>query len=926
MADFFTKTIAKTARELQTDPKIGLSLNEVQKRQEQYGQNKIQEDKPPSAIATFFKQVNNVFTYILLAAAIVSLALNEIVDMWVILAVLFLNIFVGFIQESKAQKTIRALKKIVVVTAKVVRNGKILVVPSEELVPGDIILIDSGDKVPADARLIESMDLKINESPLTGESMPSEKKAKAVLREGAPLADRDNMAYMGTIAILGKGKAIVTRIGLATEVGKIAGLVKKAEEEATPLQSRMKKLSLQIATYTLIALFLLVVLGISLGKDPVEIFFFAVAIAVAAIPEGLILAVTVILALGMRKILKQKALVRELLAAETLGSVSTICTDKTGTITTGDMSLEKIVTADGSYYSNDFTKEELIQEDSSKKNSSGKDSTFNPAPSSLNQTFKIGMLCNDLHFESTEGNPEEWKLLGDPTEKALVIAAGKRGFDRNKLTDKLEEVDEIPFDSYLKYMAAAFKNKETGNVEIYVKGSAEQLLARSTKVYKNGKIEELTDAEKQKFLKMSEKMSNEAYRVISAGYKIIPKQSSSVNANSSLKNFNLKEEIKESLIFAGLAGIKDPIRKGVKEAVKLCMSAGVNVKIITGDHKLTARTIAKEIGISASEDEILSGEEMDQMETEELENAIPKTKIFARVAPKHKLNIVDSLQRQEQIVAMTGDGVNDAPALKAADIGIAMGTGTEFAKETSEMILLDNNFKTIEHSIEEGRSIFDNIRKVITYLLTDSFSELILIGAALLAGLPLPILPVQILWVNLVGDGFPNFALAFEPKEKDVMNYPPRKKEEPLLNTRMKFLIFLIGIITDIILLGLFIFLWNKTHDISYTRTMIFAALGTDSLFYVFSCKSLRHPIWKTKPFQNKPLIFAVLFGFATLMLAVYLPFFQNSLSTVSLSLKDWLIIISLGILEIIVIETTKFIFTAKEKKKTSIWNPRTAV
>ena len=885
MTVFYTKTVKQTEKELKTDLEFGLTSEEVRKRQQKYGPNKLSEAKPPSIIVLFLRQFNNLFTYILLVAALISFFLHEFIDTGVILAAIFLNVIIGFVQESKAQKTIFALKKMVVITAKVIRNGHVQVVNSEELVPGDVIFLDAGDRVPADVRLIETMNFQVNEAALTGESVPSKKKSEP-LNKRVPLADRENMAYMGTVVVTGKAKAVVVACGSSTEIGQIAGMLVEVKEEPTPLQIRMKKLSATIGFFVLISCLLIIIGGIITGRNPGEMVIFGIAIAVAAIPEGLIAAVTVILALGMTRILKRKGLVKSLLAAETLGSTNVICTDKTGTITSGKMQVEEIYTATARYSISEIKKRD----------------------DDLIHLLRIGLLCNDLHFENIEGSPDKWRLIGDPTEKALVIAAGLAGLSKEDLKD-LKEIAEIPFDSYLKYMATAYQDKRTKKVRIFVKGALERLLSGSEYVYKGGRIHKLTDEEKEKFIKINESLSKRAYRVIVGAFK---------EAESVKRKLDLKKEIESGLVFCGLIGIRDPIRMGVKKAIKTCLEAGIDVKMITGDHKLTAKAIAQEIGLPAREEEILSGEEMDQMDPEEMNHKIPKIRIFARVAPKHKIQIVDVLQREKKITAMTGDGVNDAPALKSADIGIAMGTGTEVAKEASDMILLDNNFRTIEAAVEEGRNIFSNIRKVVLYLLSGSFSELILIGGSLLLGLPLPLIPAQILWVNLLEDGLPSFALAFEPGEKEVMRDLPRKVKEPILNQELKVLIFIVSIFTNFVLFILFLWFWKISRDIVYTRTVIFVGLGIDSLFYVFSCRSLRKSIFQKNLFRNRFLISAVIIGLLMFFVALYIPFFQNILRTQALGIKEWLILIGFGIFNVTAIEITKWIFIKKIKKRES--------
>jgi Ca2+-transporting ATPase len=886
MSNFHSLSIDPSVSKLGSNAALGLSQTEVKKRQKKYGPNSLPETKPPSLFYIFLKQFNNFFVYILFAATIITFFLHEHINTGAIMLALLINVFLGFLQEAKAQKTVSALKKIVTITTKVLRKGKIKTVDSRELVPGDVVFIDAGDKIPADARLISALSFQVNEAALAGESMPSKKDPAKILKEKTPLADRENMVYMGTVAISGKATALITNTGTSSEIGKVAQLLKEVREKETPLQSRIKKLSLQSAFAILVILLIIIVAGLLKGIPPAQMFIYAVAIAVSAVPEGLILAVTFILALSMRRILKRKALVRELLAAETLGSTMVICTDKTGTITSGEMRVEKIITAQKSYFERDLP---------DKKNGD------------LAALLEIGMLCNDIYFEDVSGSPEKWKISGDPTEKALVLAAAKIGLKRESLEKDLEQVDEIPFDSYLKYMATAHRDKKSNKIKIFIKGATERLLPESAFLYSQGEVVPLTQKDKEHFTKINEDLSKEAYRVISCAMKEIDVKD---------ETLDLKKEVQSSLVFCGTIAIRDPIRPSVEDAIKLCQDAGIEVKMITGDHKLTAQAIGREIGINASISEILSGEDMDFMDPEQLELRIPKTKIFARVAPKHKLQIIDSLQASKKITAMTGDGVNDAPALKSADIGIAMGTGTEVAKEASDIILLDNNFKTIETTVEEGRSIFDNIRKVTTYLFSGSFSGIILVGGGIFLGLPLPLLPTQILWINIVVDSFPAFALATTPKEEDVMKYPPRKLDESILDRESKILIFFVGIITSLVLFGIFAYFWQTTHNLSYVRSIVFAGLGIASVFFIFSYQSLRFSIFHKNPFSNKFLTLSSLAGLLMICLAIYLPPLQAVFKTVPLGFLEWGILFGFGILNILLIEVVKLIFIFLRKKR----------
>ncbi len=885
MTNYYTKTIKDIISSLNVNTDKGLSEKEVTERQKKYGKNKLPEAKFPSSFIIFLSQFKGTFTIILLLAALISFLLHEYTDMGVILASVVLNIAIGFFQENKAKKTIDALRHMVQVKAKILRQGKVKMIDAHEVVPGDIIFLDSGDKVPADARLIETQDFQINEMALTGESLPAKKEAQKVLPEKTSLGDRENMIYMGTVVTTGKAKAIICATNIETEIGKITKLVVEAKEEETPLQIRMQKLSLQLTILIAACLVIIMAYGVFMGRSMAEMFIFAIAVAVAAIPEGLIVAVTIILALGMRRILKRKALVRELLATETLGSTTVICTDKTGTITSGKMTVEKIITPLKEFNNSDLGKIKSCD---------------------LEKTLQNGLLCNDVYFgEIDDDRVEDWKILGDPTEVALVQAGGMAGLKKSELEKNLKLIAEIPFDSYLKYMAVAYKDENSGKIIIYIKGSAERIIERSKYIYEEGTSRAINDQDRNKIIKSNENLSKKTYRVLAFAYK-------EIEGNS----IDLNKEVKEGLVFTGLVAIRDPIRPGVKEAIRICKKAGIKIKMITGDHKLTAKAIAHEVGFDVEDREIISGEEFDQLAPEQLEEIIPGIKIFARVAPKHKLNIVDILQRQGEVVAMTGDGINDAPALKSADIGIAMGSGTEAAKDTSDMILLDSNFRTIEGAVEEGRAIFDNIKKVTLYLLSGSFSELLLVGGSLLLGLPLPLTAAQILWTNLVEDGLPDFALTFEKKEKGLMSDPPRKLSEPILDREMKTLIFGISIMTDIVLFGLYYYLL-KNYDLTYARTIVFVVVGIDSLCNVFSCRSLRRNIWQMNPFANMYLNIAVLFGFSMIIISLYLPFLQNILNTVPLGLKDWILLVFIGIFEIMSIEAVKWWFIIKRTKKT---------
>ena len=859
----------ETVKKLSSNSQKGLSEKEAKVRQQKFGKNLLPKEKPFPKLKILLGQFQSPLIYILIIAGIITLILGEYTDSIVIFSAVILNTIVGYFQENKAIETLRELKKVVKIKAEVLREGDVKVVDSDELVPGDIIILNSGDKVPADARIIESHNLKINQMALTGEWLPDEKHSN-ILPEKTPMADRDNLVYMGTIVEDGKAKAIVIKTGGGTEIGKVAQMVKEAKEEKTPLQKKLSRFSKIIGAIIVLFCLIIFIEGVITGNSFIEMFTVAVAVVVAAIPEGLPVAMTVILALGMQRILKRKGLVRKLLAAETLGSTTVICTDKTLTLTEGKMRVSEIL-----------TESELLG------NKKG-DHLL---------ALKIATLANEAFIENPEQIMEKWIIRGRPTDKALLLAGMEMGINKKELEKKLPLITELPFNSVNKYLAKVLKLNKKEDV-IYVSGAPEKLLEMSKYLRRGNKKVLLTPQMTAEIESKLEGLANKGLRVVAVAYKKIE---------------NVKDLL-DNLVFVGLIALKDPVRKGVKRAMKICRQAGMKPIIVTGDHKLTARAVAKELGFRIREENIMEGKELDELPEEDFRKKFKKIQIYARVEPKHKMRIVQAWQEAGEVVAMTGDGINDAPALKKADIGVALGSGTEVAKGASDLILLNDNFSIIVAAIEEGRAIIDNIRKVITYLLADSFTEIVLVGFSILAGFPLPITAAQILWTNLIEAGLPNIALAFEPKEKDLMKQKSQGHNVPLLTKEMKVIIFVIGILTDLMLLGLFFWLWGQTHNIAYVRTMIFTALSVDSLFFIFSCKSLRQNLWHINPFSNKILLIAWGFSFLMLIPAVYLPFFQTFLKTVPLGIFDWLIILGLGIIQLILIEITKYYFIVRHQ------------
>ena len=846
----------EAVEQLASDVEKGLSEGEVVSRQKRFGQNLLPKEKPLSRVRIFFEQLRSPLIYILIIAALITLFLREWADFIVIFGAVLLNTVVGYFQENKASQALKALKKVVKIEAQVIREGNELKIDSSELVPGDIIVLTSGNKVSADARLIEANNLKINEAPLTGEWLPAQKTTE-VLSIEVPMADRDNMVYMGCTVEDGKGKAMVTAIGQNTEMGKIAFLVRETTEEKTPLQKKLAKFSKLVGIIIALLSLLIFVGGILKQKDLLEMFMTSIAVAVAAIPEGLPVAMTVILALGMQRILKRKGLVRKLVAAETLGSTSIIATDKTLTLTEGKMQVSQIIAED---------KALLLQ---------------------------IATLTNEAFVENPQDPYPLWVVRGRPTDKALLLAGAEKGLKKWELEKVYPKIDEIPFNSQNKFIVTLHQKKN--ETFFYIIGAPEKILS-------------LAKTDKNNLLKLNqelEDLTSRGLRVVAAAHKKI--------SNYQPEKSKLEDEI-NNLNFVGFLALKDPLRKEAKEAIKLCKKAGLKTIIVTGDHLLTARAIAQELGLKTKKENIIEGKDLDNMSDKEFQEKVKEIEVYARVEPHHKLKIIEAWQNRGEVVAMTGDGINDAPALKKADIGVSLGSGTDVAKEVSDLVLLTDNFNIMVAAIEEGRAIVDNIRKVITYLLSDSFTETILIGVSIILGWPLPVTAVQILWVNLIEDGLPGLALAFERKEKDVLQRKPEGGEARLFTREMKVIIFIIGILTDFILLGLLWWLLQGNLNIQYLRTMIFACLGINSLFYIFSCKSLRRNIWHINPFSNKFLVVAVLFGFLMLVSGVYLPIFQTLLKTVSLEFQDWLIIAALGFINLILIEAAKYYFIVRHQ------------
>lgn len=853
----------------------GLSDRVVKARTKEVGPNELPRAKRAHGTKILARQFKSELVIILLAAAAVSFVLREPIDGSVILLAVLVNVVVGFIQEFQAERALDALQSVVTVQARVMRDGKETRVDARDLVPGDFLLLEAGDTVPADARVAAAADAKTNESSLTGESLPVTKTLEPLLTE-TPLADRTNMVFAGTFVVEGTATAVVTATGSATEIGRIARLLHDVADEPTPLQKRMSALSRWLGIVVLAVSLSVFVIGVLTGANPREMFVVAVAMAVSAIPEGLLIAVTIVLAIGMRSILKQNALVRNLLAAETLGSTTVICTDKTGTLTRGEMHISRIVSLNHAVDVVPDAKPVLTEKESHE----------------ILLALRIGVLSNNAHLELSSKNPSGVVTSGNPTEQALLLAGWMIGLAQPDLEKENPRIAELPFDSTKKFMATLHEfEKET---ILYVKGAPERILERSTMVKDGATHRKLDDTTREHLTKIMEALSREGLRILGIGYR---------HRNSR----EIKEEDAHELTFVAFVCFRDPIRSTSFETLKVARSAGIHVVMLTGDHPLTASSIARELGFPVGARHVLDGHELDRLSDKELKKRVREISVYARVTPEHKLRIINAWKARGEVVAMTGDGTNDSPALKKADIGVALGSGTDVAKEASDIVLLDNRFSTIVHAVEQGRVIFDNLKKVVLYLLSDSFGELILVVGSLLLGLPLPVLATQILWINIIDDSFPSIALTKEPKEGDVMAIKPQGNASSILDRNILTLILVSSTVAGVLNLIMFIFLMQRTGDVDFARTMVFTSLAFDSLLYVFSVRSLRHSVFTRSPFSNPFLLLAIFVSFLFQIAVLYIPMLQRVFHTVPLSLGDWSIVVLVSTVEILLIELVKF-------------------
>lgn len=869
------KRIEEVYGELETG-KDGLAEKEAEKRLQKHGYNEIRQLKKISPIRIFLSQFNSVVIYILIAALAISVFLGETVDAIVIGAIVVANAIIGFIQEYNAEKSIEALKKLASLKATVIRDGKEKSIDAKLLVPGDIIKLQTGDKIPADARVIELVILETQEAALTGESLPVKKELK-VLPEKTQLADRLNMVFSGTIITNGKGKAVVINTGMQSEIGKIAKLIEEADTEPTPLQKQMNKLGRWLGALTVVVAVIVFVSGILKGGSIHEFFLVAVSLAVAAIPEGLPAVVTVGLAIGVKRMIKRNALVRKLPSVETLGSTTVICTDKTGTLTKNEMTVKKI-----------YTNGKIIDVTGSGYDTKG-EFVFNRKkinPDEIGLLLQIGTLNNDASIYNGS-------VIGDPTEAALIVSAAKAGIDKEALQHKYQRKDEILFTSERKIMTTM--HSIDGKDVSYVKGAPEVVLDLCTSIYEKGRAKKLTGAKKKEILKINEEFANSALRVLGFAY----------------GSFADKSKAEKNLIFVGLQGMIDPPREEVKEAIRKCSDAGIRVIMITGDNAVTAKAIADAIGIGGR---VMSGHDLDGMDGHDLSKYVDDVSIFARVNPEHKIKIVAALKKKGHIVAMTGDGVNDAPALKKSDIGIAMGiTGTDVAKEASHMILTDDNFASIVNAIEEGRGTYNNIRKYFAYLISGNIGEVLIVFLAIIFGWSVPITATQILLINLVTDGLPAVALSADPFEPKAMSRKPRSQKEPIYKGLNAYLIYY-PIAMTVVAISIFYYFNFIIGSHAQAQTAVFLTIAAFELYQAFSCRSTIYPALRVGIFRNKWLILAVLGSFVFAAASIFMPSFGRFLDMTPLPVGTFITIVLISSIGAIIIEATKYFKTGNEK------------
>jgi len=877
----------------------GLSQEEAEKRLVQFGRNELVKKEKISPWAIFLEQFKSFLIIILLIAVVLSAVLGEVIDATLIAVIVLFACGLGFIQEYRAERAMEALRRMAAPTASVLRDGKETEIPATELVPGDIILLRTGDRIPADARLIEAVNLKADEAPLTGESIPVEKTSEPLSGE-LGVGDRKNMVFMGTAAVYGRGKAAITATGMATEFGRIAGMLQEVKAERTPLQINLDRMGKWIGIGALTLCFVLAGLGIMRGHQILEMFIWGIALAVAVVPEALPAVIVISLALGVRRMVKRHALIRRLSAAETLGCTTFICSDKTGTLTQDQMTVRRIYVdgrlidvtgvgyeVKGGFYLNGIA---LVPEQET----------------GLKKLLDICVLCNDTSLTFINGT---WQIKGDPTEGSLVVAAAKASLWQKDINSQFPRLSEIPFSPERKRMTTIHQTAK-GKIACS-KGAPEVILNSCRHIYHQGQERGLTNEDRNNILSVAQEMAGDALRVLGMAYKRLPDTADTAEA------------IEQDMVFVGLTGMIDPPREEVKQAIKLCDSAGIKSVMITGDHKLTAIAIAQELGL-LREGGALSGAELDSLSDDEFEALVEKVEVYARVSPAHKLRVVEALAKKGHVVAMTGDGINDAPALKKADIGVAMGiTGTDVTKEVADMILTDDNFASIVAAVEEGRVIFGNIKKFLMYLLSSNLGEVLVMAGAILfgplIGLPygaIPLVAIQILFVNLVTDGLPAIALSVDPADPDIMSQKPRPRGQGIFTKPVVILMLIGGIWSCLVNLGIFKWTLDAGRGMIEAQCLCFLTLILIQFFKAYNFRSDKKSIFEIGLFKNKWLNLAVISQIMLMLVVIYVPFLQQPFHTFSLNAVDWAIVILLAGSVFPVLEITKAIIRWQERKR----------
>lgn len=876
---------------LSVDFAKGLSTDEVVERHKEYGQNRFTRERSLTLLDRIARQFMSPLVFILIIAAIITLLLREYVDSAVIGLALVINIIVGTLQESRAGKAFDALSSSQERRALIMRDGKRGNIDAADLVPGDVIILEGGYQVPADARILSAKDLRINEAVLTGEWLPVEK--TVAMPDGEmPLAEQVNMAWMGTLIESGYGTALVVATGDKTEVGKIARSLSAIDESSTPLQANIRIVAHFLTAVIFVAVGVIFMLGMARSESLLEMFLLAVAVAVATVPSGLPAAVTVVLALGMETILKRGGLVRNLLAAETLGATTLILTDKTGTLTEAKMHLATVHTATS------------LEAPAEKEHAGTAADTSRIATPDDRYLLQTAVLASDAFIDEEADAPQKLTVHGRPIEKAIILGALEEGIAHAELSGEYQRLDYLRFESARRFGASLTTLGKRKTRRLHITGAPETLIAQSDYLYKDSKKTVFSEHDHERFAQLLDAKSKEGKRLIGAAYKDVTWDELPENADP------LRADLTEKMVFVGVLAFEDPVREDVPASIAEVKKAGVKVIMLTGDNPETARTIAAKAGITGVGDElVIRGEEIEHLDDDRLAELMGRASVIARALPAHKLRIAKVLREHGEVVAMTGDGINDAPALQAASIGIAVGSGTEVAKQASDMVLIGNSFSVIVAAIEEGRRIIDNLKKILAYLLSGSFSEIFLIGGALIAGAPLPLLPTQILWTKIIEEGLMSFSFAFEGKDPTAMERSPKEMEsKTILSRELKTLIFTVSVVTGAFLVALYFVLLALNINIEQIRTIMFAAISLDTIFFSFSLKSFRKPLWKINPFDNRFLLIALVLSLSALALALGVPFIREVLSLTALGLPEMGLLVAIGLFNLAVIEYAKYL------------------